>query len=281
MQVRLAETLRYELQVTFFQCLDRRFCHLFHLNEPLRLDHRLYRRLAAVVCADVVLMRYDFYEKSEVFQVFYHGLSCLITIHTCIFSAKLVDRRIIVHDVDLRQIVTLSYLKVVRVMCRCNLHAARSELLIYVCIRNNRNFTVGERQLQHFSDQMLISLIIRVDCHRGIAKQRLRTCRCDLHKFPFFSNDRIIDVPEESVLIHMLYLSIRNRCLADRTPVDDAGTFVDIAFFIKADKYLLYCLGAALIHRETFSVPVSRCTELFQLINDLSAVLFLPCPCML
>ncbi len=43
-------------------------------------------------------------------------------------------------------------------------------------------------------------------------------------------------MPEKSVLILMLNLCIRNRSLAYRTPVDDPGAFVDIAFFIKLDK---------------------------------------------
>ena len=38
--------------------------------------------------------------------------------------------------------------------------------------------------------------------------------------------------------------------------------------------------GKTFVHRETLSFPVRRCTQFFQLVDDLSAVLFFPCPCM-
>ena len=68
-------------------------------------------------------------------------------------------------------------------------------------------------------------------------------------------------MPEMACLLYMLYLCIGNRCLADRTPVDDTGTFVNISFVKQTDKYFFDCLGASLIHGKTLSVPVSRRTH--------------------
>ena len=76
----------------------------------------------------------------------------------------------------------------------------------------------------------------------------------------------------------MYNLRVRNRSLAYRTPVDDPGTFVNISFLIETDKYLLNSLGTALIHGKTLALPVCGCTQFFQLVDDLSAVLFFPCP---
>ena len=233
------------------------------------------------MCADVVLMRYDLDQKSKIIQILHHRLSGLITVHTRILATELVDGRIVVHNVDLRKIVALSHLKIVRIMSRRDLYAAGTKLFVYICVRDNRDLTVRQRKLQHFSDQILITLVIRIDCHCGITKQSLRTGRCDLDESALFPDNRIIDVPEISGLIHMLNLGIRNGCLADRTPVDDPGSLINITFFIKADKHLLHSLRASLVHCETLAVPICRCTELFQLIDNLSAVLFLPCPCML
>ena len=85
-------------------------------------------------------------------------------------------------------------------------------------------------------------------------------------------------MPEEAVLLLMLNLSVGNGGLADRTPVDDAGAFVDVAFLVQLYKYLKHCIGAALVHGKTFSVPVSGGAQLVQLLDDAGAVLLLPVP---
>ena len=225
-----------------------------------------------------VTVGYYFYQQSQIFQIFYHCFSCFVAIHACVFSTQIVDGCIIVQDIDFFQVMTFSYFKVVRVMCRCDLYTSGSELFVYIRICDHRDLTVGQRQFQHLSYQIFVSVIFRVYCYCGIAEQRLRTGCCDLYEFSFFTDYRVVDVPEESVLILMLYLCVRDRSLAYRTPVDDTGSFVDISFVIQADKYFLYCLGASFVHGETFSLPVSGSTQFFQLVDDLSAVLFFPCP---
>ena len=63
--------------------------------------------------------------------------------------------------------------------------------------------------------------------YSSITKHSLRTCCCDLNETAFLTNNRIIDVPEKSILVLMLNLCIRDRSLTNRTPVNDTATFVD------------------------------------------------------
>ena len=112
-----------------------------------------------------------------------------------------------------------------------------------------------------FSDEVFVSVIIRIDCHCRITKQSLRTGGCDLHITTSVS-DRIIDVPEMSSLLLMLYLCIRDGRMTYRTPVNDSGTFVDVSFLIETGKYFQNCLRASFIHGETLSVPVTGGTNL-------------------
>ena len=128
--------------------------------------------------------------------------------------------------------MSLSYFKVIRVVRRCDLYASGSEFLVNVLICNNRNFSVCKRKLQHFAYNILVALIIRIYCNCSISEKCLRTCGSNFHKFALFSYNRIIDMPEKSVLILMLNLCIGNGGLAYRTPVDDTRTLVDVAFFI-------------------------------------------------
>ena len=277
-KIGFAKACRNKFQLALIENVNSSFCHLVHTNEPLRLDHRLYRSAAAVMSSNAVGMGNYLHQKSLCLKICHHCLTRFITVHSRILAAKRIDGSVVIHDIDLRKVVTFSNLKVVRVMGRCDLHASCSKFFIHILVCHNRNFTVCERQLQHFSNQILISLVIRIYRYCSISQKCFRTGGGNLHKASLFSNDRIIDVPEKSVLILMLYLCIGNRSLAYRTPVDDPGAFVDIAFFIKLDKHFLNCLGAALVHGKAFSFPVCRCAELFQLVDDLSAVLFLPCP---
>ena len=50
--------------------------------------------------------------------------------------------------------MAFSNLKVVRVMCRCDLYAAGSEFLVNIGIRNDRNLTVYDRKLNSFFPMM-------------------------------------------------------------------------------------------------------------------------------
>ena len=92
----LVKTCRNKLKVSVVQSLDGSFCHFAHFYKPLWLDHRLYGCTAAVMGTNTVVMRNNLYKKSLLFQVFYHGLTCLVAVHACVFSAKAVDGCIII-----------------------------------------------------------------------------------------------------------------------------------------------------------------------------------------
>ena len=85
-------------------------------------------------------------------------------------------------------------------------------------------------------------------------------------------------MPEKAILIFMFYFRIGKGCLTNRTPVDDTAAFVDPAFFIKAHENFFHCCRTALIHSKTFSFPVCRRTQFFQLIDNAAAIFFFPGP---
>ena len=276
-QINLVKPVRHKFQFAGLQRIDRRFCQFFHLYKPLLLDQRLYRCAAAVMGSHRMGMGNDFYKKSLLFQIFYDHLSRFIAVHTRIFSAFFIDGGVIVHNVDLFQVVTFAYLKVVRIVSRRDLHRSGSELLIYIIVRHDRDLPADQRQDYIFPDNITISLIIRMYRDRSITEHGFRTGRCDLQE-PVSPCDRILDMPEMSLLLLMLHLSVRKGCLAFRTPVDDPGTLVNISFVIQADKHFFYGFGTALVHCKPLSVPVAGYAQLFQLSLDRSRVFFLPLP---
>ena len=206
-KINLVKTLRHETKLAGLQCIDRRFCKFFHLYEPLLFDQRLNCCTTTVMSSYCMHVRNNLYKVSLLIQICYDCLSGLVTIHSCVFSTLLIDRSIIIHDVDLRKIMTLSYFEIIRVMCRCDLNSTCSEFFIYIIIRNDWDLTIYKRKDCHLSYDIFVSLIIRVNGDRCISKQCLRTCCCNL-KETVCSGDRVLNVPEVSVLILMLYLCV-------------------------------------------------------------------------
>ena len=255
-QIDLVKALRYKCQIAVLNRFDRRLCHFFHSNEPLLLDHRLDRRSAAIVCADCMRVRDNFDQKTKFFQVFDHFRSRVIAVHSRVLASELIDRSVVVQDRDLGKAMALSDFKVVRVMSRCDLDAACTELHIDILIGDDRDLSACERQLEHLSDYVFISVIIRVYSDSCIAEQGFRTGRGNFHKPAFLTDYRIINVPEEAVLIDMFDLSVRDRRSADRAPVDDLGAFVNVAFLIKAHEHFKDRVGTAFIHCKSLTLPV-------------------------
>ena len=70
--------------------------------------------------------------------------------------------------------MAFSHLKIVGVVRRRDLYASGSELFVHIGVGDYRNFTVGQRKLQHFSDQILIPLIVRIYRNGGISQQSFR-----------------------------------------------------------------------------------------------------------
>ena len=140
--ISLVHSLWNQFQISVADRLDRRFCQLFHTDKPLLFYEWLYRCSTSFMCSDIMRMIFYFHKESLLFQIAYDCFSRLIALHPCIFSTELVDRSIIVHDVDLRKVMSLPDFKVIRVVCWCDLHRSGSKFLIYIVVCHDRNLSV-------------------------------------------------------------------------------------------------------------------------------------------
>ena len=78
--------------------------------------------------------------------------------------------------------MTLSDLEVVRVVCRSDLNDAGTEFSVYVFISDDRDLSVHEGKPYIAADQIIIAVILRVNCNCGIAEHSLGTCSCKLQE---------------------------------------------------------------------------------------------------
>ena len=107
------------------------------------------------------------------------------------------------------KVVSEANLKVVRVMGRCDLNAACSEIHFNIVIGNYRDLSVNDRKNKRLADNILVSFIIRVNCNCGIAEHCLGSCRCKL-KIAASVLERIAKMPEVTCLILIFNLGVRN-----------------------------------------------------------------------
>ena len=144
-------------------------------------------------------------------------------------------------------------------------------------IKNHRNDSVRQGQLNPHLAQMAVSLIIGVHRNPGIAQHRFRSGGRD--------NDRagtigigIANMIQFALGILMLHLVIRQCSPAARAPVDDIITFIDETFLIESNKDLPNRLGKPLIHSESLTFPVAGGTKFLQLVDDRAALFRAPLP---
>ena len=95
-QICSVKALRHKLQLAFIDRRDGGLGQFIHPDKPLLFDHRLNRRMTAVMCSDRMDMLLYLDQIAALFQVFDNLFTRFITVHTGIFSAVFIDGRIII-----------------------------------------------------------------------------------------------------------------------------------------------------------------------------------------
>ena len=72
--------------------------------------------------------------------------------------------------------MALAYLKVVRIVCGCNLNYACTEFHINIFVGNDGNLSVGKRELYCFAYYALVSFVIGVNGYSAVTEQCFGTC---------------------------------------------------------------------------------------------------------
>ena len=114
-----------------------------------------------------MLVRLYLYKQTLRFEVCNHLFSCFVAVHACVLAAYVgADSRVVVHHGDNRQVVALTYHEVVGVVRRGDLNNAGTELHVNIVVGDYRYLAVGQRELNHFADDVLVALVVRVYSQR-------------------------------------------------------------------------------------------------------------------
>ncbi len=173
--------------------------------------------------------------------------------------------------------MTPGNLKVIHVMCGRHLERACSELPFHIRIKDDRNRDIHKRQGDGFLRQAVKSLVIRMHCNRGIAKHCFRTGRGH-HQVTIARAERIADIVELAVRWFVLHLKIGKRGMTSGAPVDNIIALIDQSLVIETGKDLTDRARQSLVHCESFSIPITRRPQPFELVYNLTAGFLAPFP---
>ena len=111
----------------------------------------------------------NLYKISARLKVGNYRLPRVKAIHSRILRVVVRYLGVVGHDVYYGQVVANADFKVVGVMRRRYLHYSRSEIHIYIRVRNDRYLASYERQGNGFADILLISFVLWIYRYGGIA----------------------------------------------------------------------------------------------------------------
>ena len=227
--------------------------------------------------ADLMGMVFDLDQQILRFQILDDGFARLKPVLSLVRSGLIVHTRVVIHDVDRRQLVPPPDFEVVGVVCRGDLQRAGAELGIDVSVFDDRQLAFQQGQDNGFAGLALVARVFRVDGDRGIAQHGFRTRGGDDQgAVPVLQ--RVFDVVEMPGLFLVFDFEVGQRGVTARTPVDDVVALVDQPFFIQRDEHLAHRARQPFVHREPVALPVERTAQLHQLVVDGAAGFLFPLP---
>ena len=216
-------------------------------------------------------------QRALFFKVINDSLSCLVSVHSCVFRVIGSNLSVIGQNVYNRQVMAQSHLKIVRVVGGGNLNNACAEIRFNIFVGNNGYLAVNKRKNQRFAHKVLVSFIVRVYRNRRIAQKGFGA-GCRKLQIAAAVRKRIAQMPEMPSLLLVLNLRVGNRGLTMWTPVDNSFSAVDKSLFVKPYENLFNRFITALVKGETLPFPVAGGAHFLKLFNNSSAVLLFPVP---
>src|SRR5262249_45390411 len=128
---------------------------------------------------------------------------------------------------------------------------------------DNRNPASDQRQDHVLADQLLVALILRMNCNSGIAEHRLRARRRNddegrtVLRIERLSLDRVAQVPKVSLGLDLDNLEIGDGREQLGIPIDQPLVLVDESGAMKFYKNFKNGARQTLVHREALARPVA------------------------
>ena len=239
-----------EGHATILDGLERGLLQLVDGNEPLLGEPGLQRVVAAVAMHDGVVVILNVVQQAVLLEPRQNGLAALFAGHAGELAVALDHHRVLVEDVDLRQVVGLAHSVVVGVMRRGDLDKAGTKAGVHVPIGEDGDLAVDDGQHDGLANKGLFLGVLGADGNTRVAQHGLGTSGGDNDVILAVDGlgQRVAKVPQVAVLLLVLGLVIGDGGGTAGTPVDDALAAVDQAVVVPVAEHLAHGLGVVLVH---------------------------------
>ena len=260
--------------------VERRPLKLVDGDEPLLGQPRLKRGVAAVAVHDGVIEVLDVIEQVVLLKPLDDGLAALLASHAGELAVALDDHRVLIEDIDLRQVVGLTHGVVVGVVSRGDLNKAGTKVGVDVPILKDGDLAVDDGELDGLTHKGGLLGVLRGDSDARVAEHGLGTRGGDDDVVLAVDRlgQRVTQVPQVALLVLILGLVVRDGSGAVGAPVDDALATVDQTVVIPVAEHLAHGLGVVLVHGEALVIEVNGAAHTLDLLDDDATVLVGPIP---
>src|SRR5699024_962134 len=121
---------------------------------------------------------FDVDERTDFVQFFHDSFTSFKAVHTSKFTCKFIHSTIIVHDIDLWQIMALTNQEVIRIVSWSDFNHTSTKFWVSVFVTNDWNWLVYDWKDYILTNQIFVTVVIWIDRHGNVTKHGFRTSRC-------------------------------------------------------------------------------------------------------
>ncbi len=127
---------------------------------------------------------------------------------------------IISQDVYIFKFMPLTYLVVIKVMSWGNFYTTCAKFHIDIIVSNDWNLSISQWQIDHLSDQVLVTRIIRMNRHSAITKHGFWPS-CGNHHNLIRVRYRVSYVPQRSLFFGTNHFKVRHSSQKYGIPINE------------------------------------------------------------
>ena len=279
--VGILELRRVQTDLVVHHRIEGGLSEAIHLEEPLHRELRLDGHEGTLGVTDLIRVVLDLLHQTSCDEVSLDLLTHVEAVHASVGATMLVERAVVVEDIDGLELVLLTEHIVIDVVRRRDLQTARTELDVDVLVLDDGDCTADDRHDELLATEEVIALVIGVDTYGGVPHDGLGTGRSDDDILICLALDEVAQIIELTLLLLIDDLLVAEGSLCLGVPVHDTHAAVDEPLAVEVDEDVDDALATLIVHGEGGTLPVAGSTEALELLEDDAPVLARPVPSVL
>ncbi len=248
-----------------------------HLEEPLGAELGLDDGVGALRVAHLVGIVLDLLYQAGLLEVLDDLLAASEAVHAGILAAMLIQRSVVVENVDALEVVLHAQVVVVDVVGGGDLQGAGAELAVHILVHDDGHHAAHAGHDDALALEPRVALVLGMDAYGGVAHDGLGTGGGH-HDVAVLALHIVAQVEQLAVAFLVDDLLVADGGEGLGVPVDHAHAAVDEPLVVEVVEYADHALVAHIVHGERGAVPVAAGAQLAELLQDDAAVLLLPFP---